>query len=627
MMKQNRRPQWQVASWLTGLAVAALALTGCGGSGGSAPTAQTGGCAAATDCGTLLVGLTDADGDFVSYSVDVLSLTLQRANGAAVEMLPATTRVDFAQLTDLTDLLGVATLVPGDIVGGTIRLDYTNAEINVEVGGQIVPATVVDASGNPLGVTDLKIDLSNRDHLVVTRGRAAFLSLDFDLAASNSVDITQNPPVVTAQPMLVAEVTPVTQKQFRVRGALSSVDTTASTYTVDVRPWLHHDGNFGSATVHTTDATTYEIDGTAYTGAPGLDALAAAPTGTLTVAFGTLDLTTHDFTAENVLAGTSIGGEGLDAIHGNVVSRNGDELTVKGGFVIGRDHAPYFRRTVVVTVGPDTIVRKTGSATDLDANAISVGQSITALGAFTDASTDAANPTPATLDATAGRVRLEVTRLEGSVTEVQPGQLNLHLRAIDRLGPDMFDFAGTGTTGQDADPSNYEISTGSLPLSTLAVGDAAKVLGFVTPFGAAPPDFEGRTVIDHADLPALLGIGWTSGGTTAPFLSMDASGLVLDLANANIGDRHHLIVGRQIIDLTTLTVPPTITAADTRTMFGVWEPGHAEFFSNFDDFLGALTTRLGSGQAALSLFAEGSYDDAASKLAAHRIVVQFAAAN
>ena len=106
---------------------------------------------------------------------------------------------------------------------------------------------------------------------------------------------------------------------------------------------------------------------------------------------------------------------------------------------------------------------------------------------------------------------------------------------------------------------------------------------------------------------------------------MDANGLVLDLANPNLGERHHLVVGRQVIDLTTLTSAPTITAADSRTMFGVWEPGHAEFFSNFDDFLGALTTRLGGGQPALSLFAEGSYDEAASKLAAHRIVIQFAA--
>jgi hypothetical protein len=624
MLKHYWRSNIRVASRLVALVTIGLSLAGCGGSGGSHGTALSGSCASSADCGSLLVGLTDADGDFVSYSVDVLSLTLKRANGATVEMLPATTRIDFAQLTDLTDLLSVAALAPGDIVGGTIRLDYTNAEINVEVGGAIVPAKIVDADGNPLGVTDLQIELSNRDHLVITRGRAAFLSLDFDLAASNTVDVTQSPPVVTAQPVLIAEVAPVTQKQFRARGALSSVDTGSGTYTIEVRPWHHHDGDYGTMTVHTTDATTYEIDGTPYTGAPGLEALAGLDTGTVTVAFGTLDLTTHEFTAENVLAGTSVSGEGLDAIHGNVVSRNGDELTVKGGFVIGRDHMPHFRRIVVVTVGPDTVVRKIGSATDLDKDAISVGQNITALGTFTDA----ADPsTPATLDATTGFVRLEVTRLEGSVTQVQAGQLNMHLRAIDRLGPDMFDFSGTSMSGQNADPNDYEISTGTLTLSSLSVGEAARVLGFVTPFGSAPPDFEALTVVDHADLPALLSLGWTMNGTTAPFLSMGTDGLVLNLANPDIGLRHHLLIGRQIIDLTTLPTNPTVAAAGSRTMFAVWEPGHAEFFSSFDDFIGALTTRLGGGQAALSLFAEGSWDDATTTLAAHRIVVQFNAAN
>ena len=52
------------------------------------------------DCGTTYVTVTDADGDFLSYTVDVVSLKLQRASGATVETLPATTRIDFAQYVD-----------------------------------------------------------------------------------------------------------------------------------------------------------------------------------------------------------------------------------------------------------------------------------------------------------------------------------------------------------------------------------------------------------------------------------------------------------------------------------------------------------------------------------------------
>ncbi|HVJ30607.1 MAG TPA: hypothetical protein VNA66_09895, partial [Gammaproteobacteria bacterium] len=109
------------ASWIA--ALAAVGLAGCGGSGGSDPLAANPP-AAAADAGTLLISLTDADGDFVGYSVDVLSVTLQRRGGGTVEALPAATRIDFAQLTELSDLLAVATLAPGDIVGGKIRLDY-----------------------------------------------------------------------------------------------------------------------------------------------------------------------------------------------------------------------------------------------------------------------------------------------------------------------------------------------------------------------------------------------------------------------------------------------------------------------------------------------------------------------
>ena len=77
-------------SWIA--ALAAVGLAGCGGSGGSAPS-STNPPTATSDVGTLLISLTDADGDFVGYSVDVLSVTLQRRGGGTVEVLPAATRI------------------------------------------------------------------------------------------------------------------------------------------------------------------------------------------------------------------------------------------------------------------------------------------------------------------------------------------------------------------------------------------------------------------------------------------------------------------------------------------------------------------------------------------------------
>lgn len=607
------------AWWLT--ALSALVLAGCGGSNGSSASSNPNPPASST--GTLLISVTDVDGDFVSYSVDVLSVTLQRRGGGTVEVLPATTRIDFAQLTDLSDLLSVATLAPGDIVGGKIRLDYTNAEVIVEQGGQVVRANVVDANDAPLGVVELDVQLAERNHLVITRGRAALLALDFDLAASNEVNLTQSPPVVKARPYVVAEIEPVTDKELRLRGALVSTDTQAGTYTVDVRPWFRRDGNHGGVTVYTTATTMFEVDGVTATGSAGLAALARKPAGTMTVAFGTLTRPDHRFTAEIVHAGDSVSGEGIDAIHGNIVARTGTQLTVKGAYVVRRDRVAHLRRTVIVNVGPDTKVLKTGSpGTVLDATALSVGQNIVAFGSITEPSSET---TPATFDATHGRVRMLPTHLHGSVNGVLPGQLNLNLRAIDRLGIGLFDFTGTGVTpAQDADPADYEVATATLPLAGVAVGQPAKVLGFVRPFGSAPADFEGRTVIDHRALPALLGIGWGPTGTKAPFLSMGPTGFVLDVDNPNIGERHVLIVGRQVIDLTSLATPPTIAPTTGRALYGISVGGDVRLFASFSEFSDAVSAQLASGSA-MALVALGSYDEGSSTLRAHHIAMHFTA--
>ncbi|HEX6998563.1 MAG TPA: metallophosphoesterase [Gammaproteobacteria bacterium] len=625
-----------IAQRLTGRALALLgtgalaaALAACGGSSSGGVTA--GGDAAeciptdratSAQCGTLLVALTDADGDFVSYTVDVLSLTLRRANGATVELLPAATRVDFAQLVDLADLLTAATVAPGDFAGGTIRLDYGNAEVFVEAGGEIVQAQVVDESGAPLGVAELEIELADREHLVITRGRAALLTVDFDLAASHDVDVAQSPPVVAVRPVIVASAAPVEEKPLRVRGALQDVRVEDGEYVIAVRPWHRRDGDHGRFVVHTTSATSFEIGAETYVGSEGLEALAALPDGTLTVAFGTLSTVDRSFTAEIVHARDSVDGVGADAVYGNVVARDGDRLTVKGAYAVRRDGAPRFRRTVLVDVGADTTVLQIGAPGErFGADALSVGQRLVAFGQLAEPADPADVPV---LDATQGRVRMLVTRLHGTVERATAGQLDLALRAIDRLPVSAFDFTGTGAAPSlDADPASYEVATSTLPLGTLAPGEAASVLGFVTPFGAAPPDFEGRTVIDHRQLRATLRIGWGPDGTLAPFASLGETGLVLDLGNPDIGEPHHLRAGARVLDLLEMTAAPTLAPRDGRALFSIVERGHVELFTDFGAFTDGLAAHLGAGGAAVFLAAHGQYDEAANTLLAAHVGVYF----
>jgi hypothetical protein len=618
------RRRMELISRATAL-VTALALAACGSSGGSGSPA--GSTTPNATQGKVIVALTDADGDFVSYIVDVESITLHRAGGGTVETLPATTRIDFAELTDFSEIFSAATLAPGNIDGGTIRLNYANAEISVKKGGVIELATAVDANGNALGIVDLEIRLDDREQLIVTRGGTAFLSIDFDLAASHEVDLSVTPAKVTARPYLVAEVRPVTEKELRVRGALVDVDPAASSYDIRVRPWHKRDGDHGVFTVHTTPMTTFEIGEESYTGADGLAALDKLPAETLTVAFGVLDFQAHTFTASIVHAGDSVGGDRFAAVHGNVVARTSDTLTIRGAIAVHRDRPAHFRRTINVKVSPDTGVSKAGHPNAvLDIGDVSVGQRVVALGQFTNpevAITDSVtHDVPLVLDATEGRVRMLATRLSGMVTELNPGQINMRLRGIDHLGIDMFDFTGTGiNAASNADPLDYEIAARTLSLSGLAVDKPARVLGFVAPFGEAPPDFAASTVIGYGAIPAALGIGWGKEGTSGPFLTMGPTSLVLDLANPNIGMRHHLLVGMRVVDLLTLPASPSIVPTDRRGLYGLWQNGEIKAFMSFPEFVTELSLRLGAGGKAHAFSAYGAYDDATNTLRASHIAV------
>jgi hypothetical protein len=608
-----------------GIYSCALLLAACGGGGGGSPPASIGGSpsSSCTDCGTAYIAITDADGDFLSYTVDVVSLKLKRANGTMVETLPATTRIDFAQYVDLTEFFTAATIPNGDYVGATLRLDYGNADITVEQNGAPVAAQALDSDGNPMGQVDVNVTLDNRHHFVVAPGRPSLFTLDFNLAATNSVDLTATPAKVTVTPALVASLDLIDQKDLRVRGALVSVDAAAATYVVDVRPFNMRNNRFGQVTVHTDANTTFEVNGTDYMGSAGLAALSAAGAGTVTAAFGTLTTATREFDATTVRAGTSVAGAGVDAVNGVVVARSGDVLTVRGATVIrNTDGAHFARGRVQVTIGPNTKVMKGGTAPAQVSSpeAISVGQSIEAFGAATPVSNSAMSG-DWTIDATAGRVRMHPTPAYGFVKQASPGALTLQLDSIAGRKVSAFDFAGTGTSSaQDADPANYEVA-GALDFSGMSTGEPTKVIGFPTPFGMAPPDFDARTLVDFPRLPALLSLSWGAAGTTAPFSTQEPTSLVLDLTNPSIGRLHFLTIGPRVLDLTTLPVSPSIVPpSEGPTAYLIVMRDESRAFHDFSDFVAELGLRL-STSAMVSMTATGSYNGDGNTLTARSIVV------
>lgn len=616
-----------------GLAFAALLLAACGGGAetsttpGPLPDASCNPANPATfgECGSVLIGFTDAEGDFLNYTVDLVSLTLETADGRVVEVLPRRARVNFTDYVDLTELVSVTHLPPATYVAGAIRLDYRNAEIIVESGDSSKEATVTDVSGVPLEETELAIHLADRDQLVVTKRRAHFLQLDFDLEASHDVDTTPTPATAAIDQFILAEVHPVDEKALRVRGPLLAVNESEMSYTIAVRPWHLRAGDFGRFAVRVSDDTEFEVNGDLYVGINGLRALEAAGEGTPTVARGTLNISDRSFFADMVLAGTSVPGIDRDAVVGNIIKREDNFLTVRGATIIPRDAATdrpaHFHDDVIVEVGPDTkVFRERHRLGNLTIEDLSIGQRVTIRGDLQTAATDASTP-EILFDATAGAVRMHVTGIAGIVNTVMPGQADITLYSIDRRRVEVFDFSGTGPDAEsDADPGNYEVRTFNLALADLAEGKPIVVRGFPTAFGSAPPDFAGRSVIDYTDVRSALGIGWGSAGTAEPFLYISDDGLVLDNSNPDIGVRHYIKQGPFLIDLTALDSGTTIVPRETgRLLFAIKTNDSLLQYADWSEFAAELTDRLGAGDLARSLHAYGKYDGDSNTFTAYKL--------
>ncbi|MBT8100998.1 MAG: hypothetical protein KJO82_14685, partial [Gammaproteobacteria bacterium] len=559
------------------------------------------------------------------YNVNVLSLTLETADGRSIEVLPRDIRINFTDYVELTELVAAVTVPPGVYVAGSINLDYSNAEVYVEAGDAAKEAVVTDLAGVPLTTTELRIILSDRDQLIITRRRAALMQLDFDLEASHEVDIVPTPAIAASDAFIVAEVHPIDEKMIRVRGPLVAVNEDEMNYVVAVRPFHDRLGDFGRMRVNVTNETEFEVNDEMFAGVEGLRALAAAGTGTPTIAKGTLSTSDRAFTADLVLAGSSVPGHDRDAIVGNVIARSGNFLTVRGATIIPRtsvtDRPVHFHDDVVVEIGPDTKVFKDGDrVSDLDISAISVGQRVTIRGNQPTPTTDALAP-QILFDATQGAVRMHVTHLSGIVNTVMPDQTDITLHSIDRRRAQVFDMSGTGgNPDDDAKIENYEIATGNLTLADLAAGRPIVAFGFPTAFGSAPPDFTGRTIVDYSDVRSALGVGWGANGTTAPFVSTSNERLILNNFNDDIDERHYIKQGPVLIDLTALGSETTIVPRETgRMLFSIKSQDSLRLYSDFADFEADLAMSLDGMTAARSMYARGQYDADSNVFTAYKI--------
>ena len=620
------------------LAVAAIAgaagVSGCGGGSGSPMSSM------APASGVAMVTLTDAPGDFLSYKLAVVSLKLTRADGTAVETLPAPSKVDFAQLADLSEVISARQVSAGTYTGVSMTVDYGDATIVIDngAGGLTVPAAnIVNGATNgalisPNNQLTLTLKLSSNAPLVISDHGISSVALDFNLSASNtiapaSVTSSTSAVTVTVQPMLSASLAPDASKPVRVRGKLLSVDTSASSYTVNVRPFHDAmDDDHGQVVVHTTDTTTFTLNGTASTGNAGLTALAALGTGTLTAATGTFDTKSETFIATEVFAGTSVPGAGLDSVEGAVIARSGNVLTVSHAWTDERDSDDeQFARSIAVTVATTTAVTEDRQSGSFNAQDISVGQRLQVFGTFgTDSSGNR------TLDASSGSARLMLTPLWGQLISSTSDRVIVKLQSLAGHDPSVFNFAGTGSNaGNDATASAYQVSVPPmLPVPSLTPGSPIPFLGFVTPFGSAPPDFKALIPAELLPPNALALLAWASPGVSTPFdAPLSVTHVLITQSTLESAQAHVIRIGPEQLDPATvstgLSFVPSTTGPMTFAIAHVAPDGShgVDSFTSFADFIAALAGDLTGITAVRAIAAEGTYDKTSGVLTVNRMLV------
>src|ERR1700677_1004321 len=301
--------------------------------------------------GTAVVTMTSTPStdNYLSSRVELVSLQLLTANGgSSLTVLPASTIVDFATLTNMDEVLGAAQVSKGTYASAVITLDYSSAQIIYDNGSlNGVSLTPVNVDGQTLGVVQITVTLDPNNSFSVASKGASLLAMDFNMAASNLVDLGNNTVVVT--PLIAASSLPIDSKQVRIRGPLHSVSgsgaststtystttTSSSSFTMGAMPFNSNTSGGGTLSITPTAATTYEINGKATVGGTGETQLAALSSGSLAIAYGTLTATDETstttqtttaegtlednistsavvtFTATQVLAGSSVQGGGL----------------------------------------------------------------------------------------------------------------------------------------------------------------------------------------------------------------------------------------------------------------------------------------------------------------------------
>jgi hypothetical protein len=570
-----------------------------------------------SDFGIAWVSVTsDTTPQYAAYVVTIDSITLTRSDDIVVTAVATPEVVDLTQIHNIAEMWSSGAVPDGTYIAATITLDYTNANIAVMENGVPVTATVLDSvekkscvAGGPCTyAVTVQFDPQSQPTITPTFAStsAALMDVDFDLAASGTVDLSTSPPTVYVRPFMTIGHLPADTKLIRVRGPLANSSVNVNTYTVFIRPFYDEANNIGQVTLFSQPNTVYTLNGQTYVGNAGLTALSVLSAGsTITAGYTTFEPDYNplngayagNFNLQYVVAGSTLEDIYTNGISGDVIARNGNTLTLRGSTLIVTtgDTFGYEVADCDVVVGSGTLVTADDNPLlkNLTENSIAVGDHITARGNFKPASAGQTCGLVTVgeavyLDSTGtqatntGSVRLQPNEVFGTLVSSAAGSLVMDVSTIDNFPATDFNFAGNGATTPVASAFSVDTEGLTLPPGTVP-GNPIWLSGYAPPFGTAPPDFlsyalNNQTTVQIAGGslgggvpttpgtggcgvgsqvcdPAIMQVIWSS-GTTIPFSANTGSSFTIDLKN--LIDTAVIRIGPQTIDMLSLPASPTI---------------------------------------------------------------------
>jgi len=507
-----------------------------------------------------------------------------------------------------------------------------------------------------LGQVKLTLNLDPSNQLNITRHNTSRLSLDFNLAASNVVNLAQR--TVTVTPLMAASASPIDTKTVRIRGPLNGVNTAKTVFGTGIAPFDFPTVEAGQLNISPSTVTTYEINGAPSTGTAGLNTLASLSPGVMTVAFGSLNesgtngtATCADGSTPTTTNGITTCANGSTPTSSTVLtcSDGSTPTTVNGVSTCANGSTPTSSVATTTTTSTTSATSVSFAATQVLAGSSVQGGGFDRVSGIvsgrnrdtltvedgtllSDSGTNTFVPGTSTINIGAGTqvtefgaASIEANGIQqisigsliyafGTASALSSGNLTLDATAgRARLGTTsasgLVTVQGTGTlslsltllggrsAGAQASTGNYQVTTGALDLTNSTVGSPVEVAGLVTAFGAAPPNFSASTLLDYTTINAVLVLNW-GGGTPAPFVPSSSSQftggsqITVDARNSSIGTQHEIQVGAQTTDIVGIASDPLIVPNATSSNT-VFTIGHA-VSGTFENFItfAAFLTQL-----------------------------------